>query len=390
MAVKSPFATPQATAIDRENDARDLWDQSGQWVNEDRSRAATNRDTAAGAATAALAKYGATDVGANARAFTPTVPGYSPTQLQQWMSSFSGFGRPNISTGSGGGGVVAGGAGAAGSGSQLSKFSAKDVLDFDPSQAGSTYARGAMGQFKSELGDMLRDYDEQSVAAGRFRTGQYDVGKGQVITRLGNDFEDRLAQAAMTFSGQRLSALTSGTQMNLERASSMDANARALQELNANMGLERDKLASQNSLAFEEALMNRAKLGMEGAQLIDTANWNKAVTGDESNWRRASFLDTQTADRDRTMLDATLGRERTYLTDYNTQADRAAAFASSNRDWASRDRDAADLRAAIDRITQAMNGVQAKSANKQSYGDYLRSLGIKNVVGSDETGYAAW
>ena len=37
-----------------------------------------------------------------------------------------------------------------------------------------------------------------------------------------------------------------------------------------------------------------------------------------------------------------------------------------------------------------MNGVQAKSANKQSYGDYLRSLGIKNVVGSDETGYAAW
>ena len=78
---------------------------------------------------------------------------------------------------------------------------------FDPTAAGTTFAQGAVGQFNEDLSTQLAALERKSAGTGRLQTGFYTGDQGTVATNLGKDFNAQLAQAATTFSGQRLAAL---------------------------------------------------------------------------------------------------------------------------------------------------------------------------------------
>lgn len=79
--------------------------------------------------------------------------------------------------------------------------------NFDPSAAGTTYATGAEDQFNLNLQQQLGALQSKSAGTGRLQTGFYTADQGTVAEELGQNFNAQLAQAATTFSGQRLSAL---------------------------------------------------------------------------------------------------------------------------------------------------------------------------------------
>jgi len=359
------FPAPKPTNWweDEEQRAREDWDTAGDWTERDRQTGSDRRDTAASGASTALGDYGRQPASPAVSAWSPdATKGYSASQLAQWMASATGGGSASAGFRPVGGGAGAQRGGAPGGASafeseNLKAFDPSAVTNFDPTAAGETFAKGAYGSFKLNLDDVLRDYEDESVGAGRLRTGEYDVGRGKVVTRLGEDFNNQIAQMAPTFSGQRLSALQSGTGMNLDRATSMDANARAIAELNANLGFQRERGASEDSLAYNDSLLraygaetDRSGLLMQGARSMDELGFEQATNLDKMGFDRATYLDTAAEGRARTGLDASLGRERTYLDDYQRTADRSADYAGASRDWAARDREIEDLRKELERL----------------------------------------
>mgnify|MGYP001559029574 FL=1 len=344
--------------------AQDRWDEAGGWVDEDRRGAAGRRDTTFAEGGAAVDAYNRRPVGAETRAFTPSnVQGYSPTQMQQWMSALTmapgagarpgaGAGAPSMPSARGGAGSAAGAGGGAGfASSNLASLDTSALDTFDPAAAGKEFAKGAYGDFQTGLADNLRTYDDEAVAAGRLRTGQYDVGKGQLVTRMGQDFDNRLAQAALDFSGQRLSAVTAGTTARLSRASDMDANARSMAELNAKLGFDRERGAAGDAIDYERLgnerygqETDRYGLGLKGASAIDEMGWGRATALDEFGRSRATGLDAMTESRAKTGLDAALDRESRYSGEYGGYADRSGDYLSGSLDRAGEDRDAQDYR----------------------------------------------
>lgn len=87
------------------------------------------------------------------------------------------------------------------------------MRDFDPDAAFRTSAEGAMGDFRREMSDQLRDLTGSAVGAGRLNTGFFDEDRGEVATRLGGQFQDRLAQGAMQTAGMRQQQLGQMGQM---------------------------------------------------------------------------------------------------------------------------------------------------------------------------------
>lgn len=372
------------------------WGQEGRRTDEDVNAARRGRDTAAGAAGAAVGSFGSRNPSANVGGWAPSaVAGYSPTQIQQWMGSMSGLGAaPTLSKPPAVSAQSVNYKDVNFDNPNLSQFSADRLLNFDPSAAGETFAKGAFGDFQNSLKDNLQEYDDQSIAAGRLRTGQYDVDKGRVVTRLGSDFSNRIAQAALEFSGQRLQGLTSGTQMQLERASNMDANARAIAELNANLGLRAQETNAGNALTASTANAANALAGdrnaidLFGAQTsragtmgnlalgADELNFKKASAIDAGTWGQATFMDNAGNEQARTGLEAALGRERTYLDNYNTASDRSSSYASADRQWADYERQMKELKDEIARLRgEGPAKTGGGTGSELTYGnDNLRNL----------------
>lgn len=352
-----PAPTPTNYAQQQEQQATGAWNQAGDWVNADRAEAGAAKNSYRATADTGLSNYNGANASPNLGAYsTSNLSGYNPNQMRQWMSSLTI--KPN------------GGSGWQGSYQPTTASSAKidgptnlagvdtaALKNYDPSAYGKEFAQGAYGDFSNSLKDNLRDYDTASVAAGRFRTGQYDVGKGQVVTRLGSDFSNRLAQAATEFSGQRLSALNAGTSADISKAGAMDTNALNLAEFNANLGQTANLQNSRNALDWGNLDVSRygaetSRLGLErtGAEAMDQLGFQRASALDTMGFNRASAMDSASARQRETGLNAALDREKMYTNDYNTQADRAAGYLSASRQWATNDRQTQDARDALARL----------------------------------------
>lgn len=400
-----PRPAPTTYGEQRVNDAQDDWDAAGDWVDQDRQGAARRRDETFSAGGRALDEFNQRPIATETRAFQPSnVQGYSPTQLQQWMASLSmapgagarsGAAPAALRSGGPGGAGGAGGGSVPFASANLEAFDNSALMDFDPSAAGKEFASGAYSDYETGLKDDLRVFDDEAIAAGRLRTGQYDVDKGQVITRRGRDFDARIAQAALDFSGQRLSALTAGTGQRLSRASDMDANARMLAELNAKLGFDRERGAASDALAYAglDAEMygletDRYGLGLKGASAIDEMGWDRATTLDEFGRSRATGIDAMTEARAKTGLDAALDREARYSGEYGDYAERSGDYLSSSLDRAAQDRELEDLRAELARIRDqgpSQGEWDAASASRQGR-EQSDSFGIKRPVKSAPAG----
>lgn len=363
-----------SAGADPEKDAKDQYDSFGRKVLSDVDEYGRKRSAAGATADKAYNDYTAPRKSAVSGYDASALRQYQPLQVAQWMTSYGG--RPSASGSRGSRGSVAsvggagGGAGGAGFASELEGFDPSALTNFDPSASGKEFAEGAYGDFKRNLGDELETLTNDSVGAGRFRTGLFDEDRGRVVTRLGNQFTDRLAQEASVFSGQRLSALQGGTELGFRRASDMDANRRAIAELNAQLGFQREEMSSRESiaagdrelgydrLALEEfsADTDRERLGYTAASDVDERNYRRAADLDRLDFEKASFEDEMGERRQRTGLDAALGRERGASSDYFAGIDRGSDYVSGARDWAARDRELNDLRAMIEELRKEKRG----------------------------------
>lgn len=325
------------------NNAADRFDADSAWVDADRSGAGTRRTTA----------------GARADGAVSGVTGYRPTNTEAY--------RPNELTGydpssyyadalasAGGGGAGARGSSrAAGykpgalagySSGELEGYSADDVSNFDPSAYGKEFAGGAYGDFKNQLGDELRGLSARSVAGGRINTGFFDEDQGGVVTRLGSDFSNKLAQASTVFSGQRLDALKTGAGYRLDRASGIDRNRLDAARGQDELSLEGAK--SADSLDYDYAQLDDAASGRRLSAAGDMARlgFDRASALDDRGFERSRYLDDMGYDSRKTALDASLSRERLASDEYQRNADRASEYSTARRDWADSDRAYQDSR----------------------------------------------
>jgi hypothetical protein len=78
---------------------------------------------------------------------------------------------------------------------------AQRMRGFNPQQALNTYAQGAWGSISEALGRQLRDYEGESVGAGRFDSGFYDEGRGELVQGAVREFTNQLSSQAMNAAG---------------------------------------------------------------------------------------------------------------------------------------------------------------------------------------------
>lgn len=338
---------------DEENRSRDAWEAQGASVGQDAADARRRRGETGAAAGSAYEAYGAMG--------DPNVAGWSPintrgansNNVAQWLESIRSL-RPGMG-GSGGarGNVQGEGQGVSGAGTtgrELERYSAEDVTGFDPSAYGKEFGRGALSEFNTNLTGRLQTLENQSVGAGRLRTGFYDRDQGSVATRLGEDYNQKIAQQSGVFSGQRLEALRGGAQLRFGRASEMDANTLRAQEEANRMTTSRSQLELERGGQENQFNLSVAQMGLSGAEYSDTAAADRARYLDEGGFRRATYLDDARSRRATTGLEAALGRESRSQDDYYRHAGRQDEYTSANREWASEDRRAQDTRDEIERL----------------------------------------
>lgn len=391
----SSAGTPRALtqeeldARNAEGSARNAWNAQGAVVADDTRRANAGRSATAGAADRALKSFNSGGAANTAKYAPLNLQGYDSNQVASWQASAANLGSmASRASAAAGVGTSAlrdyGSENLAGyDSSALKGFNANDVSNFDPSSFGKEFAGGAQSEFQTKLGLSLHDLENQGVGAGRLKTGFFTRDQGDVTTRLGSDFNAKIAQEAGVFSGQRLGALTSGAGMRLSRAQGIDANMldRA-RGMDTNM-LDRAKGMDANSIAAAEAAdrftlagagEDTARRGQDltAASSRDTMGYNRANSLDEYGMRRANFLDTQGLQRETTGLDAALGREGRYMTDAQQTADRASDYTSATRDWASADRNSAGARANTASEDQQRVDARNSSAWERYFADQAR------------------
>lgn len=337
--VRRAPTSPEGAAY---NNAADRWDADADWVDSDRAGAGTRRTTAGGQADSAVSGvtgYRAT----NTEGFRPNeLSGFDPSEYYD-LDDMGGAGGAGAARGSRTASYKPG-ATAGYASTELTGYSADDVSNFDPSQYGKEFAGGAYGDFKNQLGDELKGLAARSVAGGRINTGFFDEDQGGVVTRLGSDFSNKLAQAAVQFSGQRLDALGRGADLRFQRASGIDRNmleaARSQDELGLNAA------ESADSMDLDYAQLEETAAGRRQAGRGDAARlaFERASRLDDMGSDRARYLDDMGYDARKTALDAALGRERLSSDEYQRNADRASEYTSATRDWAAADRDYRDSR----------------------------------------------
>jgi hypothetical protein len=75
------------------------------------------------------------------------------------------------------------------------------ATNFDAGESFKEFAGGAYGEFQTNLGKELKNLAGRSVGAGRLDTGFFDEDQGEVITSLGRDFQNTIAQGALQTAG---------------------------------------------------------------------------------------------------------------------------------------------------------------------------------------------
>ncbi len=339
-----------------QNNAEDLWNSQYGDLSADQQRASTLRDSTQKQAADALTKF-TSDTSTKVGAYKPTnTQLYQPTQLGQWLTSLSGnLNGPGqtaaVRTG-GLGPIPAGSPGAAPT-SELAKFDPSALTTFDPSAAGKEYAAGAYGDFKNNLSDELRTLENKSVAAGRLHTGMFDTDTGNVVTRLGSDYNNKIAQEAGVFSGQRLSALQGGTTLAYNRASDIDRNTETAAEARAAEAARTAEDSNSFALSSYADQTARYGLGLDAAGRADQMGYQLASDLDKYGYYAAKYQDDQAFQRGQTGLNAALNEEGRYNDEYNTASDRAGSYASATRDWAASDREAQDQRDLLNQLKAA-------------------------------------
>lgn len=265
-------------------------------------------------------------------------------------------------------------------GGNLAGYSSSDVSNFDPSAFGKEYATGAYGEFQKNLGSSLNDLERQSAGTGRLKTGFYTGDQGKTIERLGGDFNNKLAEAATQFSGQRLAALQGGASLRLQAGA--DQNSYDLGT--GQQALERQ--GQQNSYDIAGANLNeeryRANLG--AAQGADQLAYERSTGRDRLTLEQAQFQDTTNARARQSGLDAALSRESMYNRGRETAADRADSFTSSNRSWASAERERSDALAETARLRKLKYG---DTSGAQAYGGGTHQVVSNPYAGTALEGY---
>lgn len=149
-----------------------------------------------------------------------------------------------------------------------------NIENFDPSGAINTYANGAWGSIKANLGDQLNDIRNQDARLGRLNTGFFDKDRGTVINRATDQFTNNLAQTAVQGAGLKLNALTSAGGLKLSKAGQIDAATRA-------------GGASGLGAALQIAGMNEG-----GRQFDVNQDYTRASGTNAFNLNRGNFIDT--------------------------------------------------------------------------------------------------
>lgn len=339
----------------RENEARDRWDREGKMVDDDVARSGRDRGRYQGQADEAYDRFGRLTPGRTAAWNPSNTEGYRSARTDAWLAGAGGSSLGGSEARDEGIGALAGF-----NPDELGKFSSDDVSNFDPSAFGKEFYGGAQGAFQLGLGDDLDALREAAVGRGRLGSGFYDKDVGSIVNRNSAQFANTIAQAATVFSGQKLGALESGAGMRLDRARGIDelnfqkASGRDSNAITAQTARDRFNLGkADNELGWGKAKLDASmgadELDYRRAHDLDTMGWDKAAFGDDFDFRRDSQRMNTAADR-----------ERTYMDDYGRNRDRAADYASSNRDWAAMDRqmqDERDFRAREDRLaTSRMAG----------------------------------
>lgn len=329
-----------------QNNAEDLWNDQYNTLSDDQKRSAALRDSSQTQAQDALTKFNS-DKASNVGAFKATnTMDYQPTQVGQWLASLGGsLSRAPAPTTASGGAAVRPVVAASGSpSSALAAFDPSQLTNFDPSAAGKEYADGAYGDFKNKVSDQLNELQNKSVAAGRLHSGLFDADSGNVITRLGSDYSNAIAQEAGVFSGQREAALQGGKNLAYQRASDIDRNTETAAEARAAESAKSTEDANNFSLGQYQDETQRYSVGLSGAEQADQMGYQKASDLDKYSYNQAQYQDDQNFQREQTGLNAALNEEGRYNDEYNTSADRMGSYVSSTRDWANQDREAQDLR----------------------------------------------
>lgn len=355
-----------------EQDALAAWNARGGSVASDEAGADAERGATQSAADKAYANYmGQTN--SNVAGYTASnLANYKPSAVANWLTSLQPGNSP-VAPAAVSGGIVDRGAGAgpsgAGAGTALGAYNT-DALDaFDPAAAGDTYAKGAYGAFSNNLKDQLKTLTNKSVGAGRFNTGLLDADTGATTTRLASDFDNAIASAAVQFSGQKESALSSAAGLNLSRAQGIDANALSAKT-------EADNYSLSSASAAAAAAQQRAQLGLQGAEYIDTQGYDRATGLDAGNWARDTYLDTSNMNQAKTGLDEAITREANAARESDTARDRGDTYASATRTWAANDRAAQDAR---DAAAQAQAAALAAAKRNASGGGTPVQQGIGNT-----------
>lgn len=94
--------------------------------------------------------------------------------------------------------------------------------DFDPSQAMSEYAGGALSDMDATVKRRLTDLRRDAGAQGRLETGMFDEDQGDVITEVARGTSSDLARQATTLAGFKNDATMAGDRT---RLGALDAGA---------------------------------------------------------------------------------------------------------------------------------------------------------------------
>lgn len=222
------------------------------------------------------------------------------------------------------------------------------LMNYDPSQYGQEYARGAYGEFERNLEGQLRELTERS-AGGRMRTGWFDADRGRVVTSNARDFSNALSRAAVDFSGQRLDAIGRASTLGFQRAEAMDSNARQMASLAAELGLRQatdaDRMSLEAAMAGDDFAIKRLaqQNGMSEAALRASLQMAEMeMNNAQFNAGQVNQMGRFNAEQAQRQNEFTGGMTRDFYNadraDFQSAADRAAQFASSDMDWSRADR----------------------------------------------------
>lgn len=278
---------------------------------------------------------------------------------------------------------------------------------YDPRAAVEEYARGASSSAKQTLMDALEKTTNSAAAGGRLDSGLLDKDKGTVITRVGEDLNNQIAQQAVNAAQIRASienansgnitqaavaqGQLAGQQAGYRSAEARDAANIGADALTSALGIDADtaKAIDSNRLT---AATNSTDARLRRAGTIDSNRLTATTAASNNNLTRASGIDSL---RQKSVDSATGMRlDRAKSMDANTlqalvasgQLSQAEAELYNTMNQSNLDRTGNRISSERDRIQgqQNFNTVQ-KSQNKQAKRDMWG-----NIIGTVAKGAAAY